>query len=560
MRFDSLADGDAHGGGEQPPSSEETGACSNRRVAIGQGCADPACTSAQWASKHAPGSLPMDSAGPGRLGLSEDAAAAVTRAMPPPPKRRRLHGDTIMPKRGGSNNKTDSAHATHVSSGSKHALVSTEPQPRPAGCSPKRPAALAAAMSLNSGAGPMLTESVPEATLKASAAGTATESSRRAVSGSARGGDSCRTGGGGSSCAGKALSGSSSQLSHGALKRLSRRQARPEDLLTVDDGSGGYGGMSVDAGLSLALCGSEAGASAVMAAEVMATVGRASSGGWRTMTPDKWQDRRQRGRKREKQARTSADGDGADALTMASEEVVQMPPLAVSVAAATAAAVAAATVHRSYVTMYGGAFVAPAALAGPLSLAVARAQLLPNAGSAVGAAAVGLCGGAVVRRPVDLSAALLMMRVQLRAAADADEPLAEVATAAAATVPTVVTDDNALTATASDDIMAAVAAIAAQTLPGGDDIPGEKSMPPRLQSLLVTKPKLSPSKAQRTAQEAAARASLYRYGNYHRYYGYRLGADLDEDPRVKVTCGTTGYNEVTARRINASVCIRPRVY
>ena len=45
-----------------------------------------------------------------------------------------------------------------------------------------------------------------------------------------------------------------------------------------------------------------------------------------------------------------------------------------------------------------------------------------------------------------------------------------------------------------------------------------------------------PTTAAREPQPAAKRQKrVFLHGNYNRYYGYRLGADLAEDPRVQVS-------------------------
>lgn len=52
-----------------------------------------------------------------------------------------------------------------------------------------------------------------------------------------------------------------------------------------------------------------------------------------------------------------------------------------------------------------------------------------------------------------------------------------------------------------------------------------------------------PTTEAQTAQPAAKRQKrVFLHGNYNRYYGYRLGAELEEDPRVQVTHQPVGCN------------------
>ncbi|GIL92760.1 hypothetical protein Vretifemale_20255 [Volvox reticuliferus] len=555
------ADGITRTDAEGQPSSQDTGCCSNHRASVGVGEASPACASSPQIAKssHSPGAAALP-----RRSVMEATDAADASAMPPPSKRRRL----------GSALKRSSSGAPIVG-------------PSWGRLPPDAPAVAwhaekAAYCRRHEGAGRSASRSEGLPATRGKDTRAIAQSCRPIDSGS----PSVDGGRGGSTAPG-----GSSQMSLGALKRLSRRQSRPEDLLTADDGDDDGNAATATAGPSHTRSGSEAGAKAVVAAtycraHIAGGVKRVST----AAATRKRRDRRQSGRSLEKRVRPS--GDGAALGTAASEEVIQIPLQAGTAASAAAVAGAAATaVHRGY-ALYGGTFVTATAAAAHLTGGnVARQVLGPVRGMPMA------CGGAAARGPVDLSAALIMMRVQLRASEMAGSGgavpsvigTADIASGVDGSVPamlTATTDANMGTGSAgticisgysserqaradsgsvaallkSCALSAGVEGGAAAALAGGSGRLGLHKV-----SMQEQKQKQPPSKAQQSDPQAPVRASRYRYGNYHRYYGYRMSADMDEDPRVKVmrrewfqqrVCIDVGCNEVrTAGRVLARLAV-----
>ncbi|GLI67704.1 hypothetical protein VaNZ11_011972 [Volvox africanus] len=528
------ADGDARTDDEGTPSSQDTGCCSNHRAAVGSGEARPACTSSPQTAKffrpHSPGA----SAPPCRS-VMEATDAADAPAMYPPSNRRRV------------------GSALNRSSSGAPALGQNRDRLPRATPAVARHAEKAASLGHHGRAERAASGAEGLPTCRRKDARPIARSSRLTGSGS----PSIDDNRGGSSAAG-----GSNQLSQGALKRLSRRQARPDDLLTADNDDNDDDGKATTAtaGPSHTPGCLKPGARSVIAvAAAYRSAGIAGGGemACAAAAAGKRRDRRQSGRSLGKRARLSEDGTAVGAA--ASEEVIQIPPQAGTAASAAAVAAAATAVHRGY-ALYCSTFVTATAATSHLKGgSVARQVLVP-------AASMPPAGGvAAARGPLDLSAALLMMRVQLRASDTAGlggpvPPVigtADITSGVDASVPAVLTataDANMasggtstirLSGYASDrqgleDSGSKAALFTSCALSTGME--GRVAAAPAgvngrlgLQKTSMQAQKQQPCKVQQQAEwQAAVRASRYRYGNYHRYYGYRMSADMDEDPRVKL--------------------------
>ncbi|KAG2489264.1 hypothetical protein HYH03_012284 [Edaphochlamys debaryana] len=312
-----------------------------------------------------------------------------------------------------------------------------------------------------------------------------------------------------------ALSGGSSRLSKGAQKRAARRQATADDLLTADDD----GTETADGG------------AAATAAATAAGGGGGGAGGQQGRPSGNGSGRK---RGRQQRAAGSGGGGGMPAVAAAvSQEVMQSPQGGGTAAAAAAAAAiaAAALLPRGY----------PSGAAPPPLAAV-----VPGAGgrgvplrAGLGRPHPGAPGGG----PGDLSAALLLMRVGMRAAAGpgsvetgsgsgAQGPAAGAQGAAEQSEGS--SEGGTATTGGAPGSQGAVAA-AATAGPGQQGGAGGKAQAQGAAGGGGGKQEGGGGGGGRAkGDRAREREGLYRYGNYHRYYGYRLGADLDQDPRVKL--------------------------